>query len=356
MPRPIIATISRSALAHNLDVARRHAKGARVFAVLKANAYGHGLLRAARALSKADGYAVLDLDEAVTLRAAYPDKRILMLEGVFKESDVTAVGGRGIDVVVHSAEQIALLKSVPLQRPIDVFLKMNSGMNRLGIAPDAYRATYAVLESTPGVRAIALMTHFADADGPSGIDAQLHRFNAITAGLPGERTVANSATLLRFPMTGFDWIRPGIMLYGGSPFADRAAASLGLRPAMTLASELIGIQTLQAGDSVGYGRAFVADRPMRIGIVACGYADGYPRLAPSGTPILVDGQRTGTVGRVSMDMIAVDLTNHPNPQVGARVVLWGETLPVDEVAAAAGTIGYELLCAVAPRIPTIESQ
>ncbi len=356
MPRPIIASVSASALTHNLGVARRHAKGARMFAVLKANAYGHGLLRAARALSMADGYAVLDLDEAVTLREAYPDKRILMLEGVFKGSDVVAVGEHGIDVVAHSAEQVALLKSVRMQRPINVFLKMNSGMNRLGIASDAYLATYAMLESTPSVRTIALMTHFADADGPSGIDDQLHRFNAITAGLPGERTVANSATLLRFPMTGFDWVRPGIMLYGGSPFADHAAASLGLCPVMTLASELIGIQILQAGDSVGYGRAFVADRPMRIGIVACGYADGYPRHAPSGTPILVDGHRTGTVGRVSMDMIAVDLTHLPNAQVGARVVLWGETLPVDEVATAAGTIGYELLCAVSARVPMIESQ
>ncbi len=356
MPRPIVATISRSALAHNLEVARRHAAGARIFAVLKANGYGHGLTRSARALALADGFAVLDLQEAVTLRKGYPDKPVLMLEGVFQAADLAIVCAHGIHVVVHSAEQIALLKATGLPGPLDVFLKMNSGMNRLGIGPAAYRAAFATLKAMVNVRSVALMTHFADADGPSGIHEQLALFDRATIGLAAERTVANSAALLKYPNSGLDWVRPGIMLYGCSPFADRAAQSFGLLPVMTLSSEIIAIQALQAGDSVGYGRGFVADHPMRIGVVACGYADGYPRLAPSGTPILVDGRRTRSVGRVSMDMITVDLTDHPSAQVGTRVVLWGETLSADEVAAAAGTIGYELLCALAPRVPIIESQ
>jgi alanine racemase len=354
MPRPILATVSRAALAHNLDVARRHAAGARILAVLKANAYGHGLVRAARALAKADGFAVLDLAEAVALREEFPDKPILLLEGIFHAADLSVVGTHGIHVVVHCAKQLDLLKAWPLPGPIDVFLKMNSGMNRLGIAPAAFGSAYRALKSIRSVRSVALMTHFADADGPSGIDDQIDVFNTVTTGLVGDRSAANSAALLKHSKSGFDWVRPGIMLYGCSPFADRAAQSFGLMPVMTMASEIIAIQTIQQGDTVGYGRSFVADRAMRIGVVACGYADGYPRLAPTGTPVLVDGRRARTVGRVSMDMITVDLSDHATAQIGTRVVLWGETLPADEVAAAAGTIGYELLCAVAPRVPMVE--
>ncbi len=354
MPRPIFATVSAAALAHNLAIARRHAAGARILAVLKANAYGHGLLRAARAMQDADGFAVLDLNEAVTLREAHADKPILMLEGVFQTSDVPIVAAYGIHLVVHSPEQLSMLTAARPPGLLDVFLKLNSGMNRLGFGPADYRRVFAEIQAIPWVRSIGLMTHFADADGASGIDQQLERFKALTVGLPGERTVSNSAALLRYSGRGFDWVRPGIMLYGCSPFADRNAASLGLMPAMTLMSEIIGIQHLAAGDKVGYGGAFVAQRTMRIGVVGCGYADGYPRHAPSGTPILIGGRRSQILGRVSMDMIGVDLTDHPEAHVGTQVTLWGEGLSADEVAAAAGTISYELLCAVASRVRVIE--
>ncbi len=354
MPRPIFAQVSAAALAHNLSIARRHAAGARILAVLKANAYGHGLSRTAAAMQNTDGFAVLDLNEAVTLRDAYADTPVLMLEGVFQPADVPVVAEHAIHLVVHSPEQLSMLKATRPPGLLDVFVKLNSGMNRLGFSPPDYRRVFAEIKAIPWVRSVGLMTHFADADGAEGIDAQLERFNSLTIGLPGERTVANSAALLRYSGRGFDWVRPGIMLYGCSPFADRSAASLGLQPAMTLRSEIIGTQHLQAGDKVGYGGTFVAQRAMRIGVVGCGYADGYPRHAPSGTPILIGGRRTRTVGRVSMDMLSVDLTDHAGAGVGAQVTLWGEGLPADEVATAAGTISYELLCAVAPRVRMVE--
>ena len=354
MPRPITATIHLSALAHNLGVAKRHAGTSRIWAVLKANAYGHGLIRSSGALSKADGFAVLDLSEARALRSMHPRHPILLLEGVFRPADIAVASQHDIQLVVHSAEQLAMLQAATPNKPLAVYLKMNSGMNRLGFSPGRFQEAFRGLQALPGIRSISVMTHFADADGASGIDAQLGVFNATTAGLPGERSVANSAAILRFPACGLDWVRPGIMLYGCTPFADQSAAALGLLPAMTLASELIATQQLSPGDSVGYGRGFIADRPMRIGIIACGYADGYPRHAPSGTPVLVDGHRTQTVGRVSMDMMIADITTLPNARVGTPVTLWGEGLSADEVAVAAGTIGYELLCALAPRVPIIE--
>jgi alanine racemase len=224
-------------------------------------------------------------------------------------------------------------------------------MNRLGVAPEQAGALQRTLAAMPCVGKVSLMTHFADADRPGGAQAAMERFERATADLPGSRSLANSAAIFDVPQAHRDWIRPGIALYGASPFADRGAAALGLRAAMTLRSELVAVQALQAGDAVGYGSTFVADGPMRIGIVACGYADGYPRHAPTGTPVEVAGIRTRTLGRVSMDLLAVDLAPVPEAAVGASVELWGERVPVDEVAASAGTVGYELLCAVAPRVP-----
>lgn len=354
MPRPISAWIDRDALVHNLTIARTRAGAARVWAVLKANAYGHGLARAAQALSAADGFAVLDLQEALRLRELYRDKPILLLEGFFEPADIALLAEHDIASVVHCTEQLRMLEVAQPRTPARVFLKMNSGMNRLGIAPGEYRAAHARLRGIGSVRSIGLMTHFADADGAAGISAQLERFHAHTAKLPGERSLANSATVLRYPEAAGDWVRPGIMLYGSSPFADQSAAELGLRPAMTLSSALLAVQSLRAGERVGYAGTFVADASMRIGVVACGYADGYPRHAPTGTPVLVAGVRTRVVGRVSMDMITVDLRPVPAAQVGTPVTLWGDGLPADEVAAAAGTIAYELLCAVAPRVPMRE--
>lgn len=350
MPRPVCATVSVSALAHNLAAVRRRAPDARIWAVVKAHAYGHGLPAAIRGFAGADGLALLEFDNARRLRALGWRGPILMLEGPFGPDDVTMAGELGLSLVVHNAVQVEWLRAYD-GKVIDVWLKLNTGMNRLGVPPDEAASIQKALSMLPSVGKVSLMTHFADADRPGGAAAQLERFERATADLPGSRSLANSAALIDLPDTHRDWVRPGIMLYGSSPFGDRSAASLGLRAAMTLRAELIATQALQAGDAVGYGGTFVAPGPMRIGIVACGYADGYPRHAPTGTPIEVAGVRTRTVGRVSMDMLAVDLEPVPDAGVGASVELWGERVSVDEVAASAGTIGYELLCAVAPRVP-----
>jgi alanine racemase len=354
MPRPIRATISAGALANNLRIARDYAGGARIWAVIKANAYGHGLERAARALAAADGLAVLDFAEAARLRAAGITKPILMLEGPFTVEDVHAIHEHRLTPVIHERRQIELLGA--LRASADVYLKVNSGMNRLGFtAASVVASSYQALRAHPRVNTITLMTHFADADGATGVRAQLERFGALTKSFAGPRSLANSAALLRFAETRADWVRPGIMLYGCSPFADRDAASLGLKPAMTLTSQIIATQELAAGERVGYGLTYRAERAMRIGVVACGYADGYPRHAAVGTPVLVNAKRTRIVGRVSMDMITVDVTDMPDAGPGARVTLWGEGLSADEVAAAAGTLSYELLCALAPRVPVVEA-
>lgn len=354
MPRPIRAAISAGALAHNLSIARRHAGDARIWAVIKANAYGHGVERAARALSQADGYAVLDFQEAARLRLAGVEKPILMLEGFFKPVDLPLLSKYRLTAAVHNAEQVEWLRHARLEAPIDVYLKVNTGMNRLGFTPEALRPAYNALSGHAQVRSISLMSHFADADGTGGVHGQLERFRALCAGYDAPRSLANSAALLRFPETRGDWVRPGIMLYGCSPFADRSAESIGLKPAMTLTSELIGLQRLRAGEGTGYGFSFTAPADMMIGVVACGYADGYPRHAPSGTPILVNGVRTRIVGRVSMDMLCADITDIAGAYIGTPVTLWGEGLSADEVAASAGTISYELLCALAPRVPVTE--
>jgi alanine racemase len=358
MPRPIRASFNLSALRHNFGVVRRRAPKSKVWAVLKANAYGHGLARVARALSDADGYALLDLNDAVHLREAGSAKPILLLEGIFQPADLQIVDRYGFTVVVHDLEQILMLERAPLATQICVCLKINTGMNRLGFTGSGVRAAYSRLQASDKTAAISLMTHFADADGSVGVAAQLARFSEWTAGLQGEATLANSASILRYPETHADWVRPGIMLYGCSPFADVSAETLELQPVMTLASEIIAVQDLKAGDRVGYGGIFVAQQAMRIGVVACGYADGYPRHAPgfndSNTPVVVARKRTNTVGRVSMDMLCVDLSAIPQARVGSAVILWGEGLPADEVAACAGTVSYELLCALAARVPVVE--
>jgi len=354
MPRPIRAAISASALAHNLAVARKHAGNAKIWAVIKANAYGHGLERAARAMQAADGFAVLDFQEAARLRVAGVTKPILMLEGVFKPIDVPLLHKYALTPVIHNAAQVDMLRTAELEGEIDIYVKINSGMNRLGFTPESLGASYQALRENPRVKSITLMTHFADADGATGVKAQLEWFGEMTKSFPHKRSLANSAALLRFPEAHGEWVRPGIMLYGCSPFADRPAGTFDLKPAMTLTSELIATQHLQSGERVGYGFSYEAAAELDIGIVACGYADGYPRHAPVGTPILVNGIRTRIVGRVSMDMIMVDLSGIADAGVGTPVTLWGEGLPADEVAAAAGTLSYELLCALAPRVPVTE--
>lgn len=352
MPRPILASISLDALRQNHAVARAHAGAARIWSVLKANAYGHGLNRVAEALSPlADGFAVLDLDEAVRLRETGIRQPVLLLEGFFQTADLAVVAEYVLTAVVHSPEQIEMLACSWLPVRLPVYLKFNSGMNRLGFQAPEFRKAYEKLRAISGVGAITLMTHFAAADLEEGIAGPLGAFDALRTDLPGPASLANSAALLRYPDARGDWVRPGIMLYGGSPFARKSAQELGLRPAMTLASEIIAVQRVEPGERVGYGGLFAAQRSMRVGVVACGYADGYPRHAGTGTPILVAGHRTRTLGRVSMDMLAADLTDIPEAGTGSRVVLWGEGLPADEVASAAGTISYELFCALAGRVP-----
>lgn len=352
--RPIKARISIGALAHNLRVARSHAGGARVFAVVKANAYGHGLSRARRAFTAADGFAVLTLEEAANLRLMGVEQPILLLEGIFGADEVAACAELDLWPVLHHAAQLDWLERAPPARPLRVFLKFDSGMHRLGFPLRQHAETLARVRAMPGVAGVTLMTHFAQADESAGVAWQLRPFLAELAayGLPWSS--ANSAALLRYPDTCGAWVRPGIMLYGTSPFAELSAEELGLRPAMHLESELIGVQTLQPGEGVGYGQLFRADRSMRVGVVACGYADGYPRHAPTGTPVAVCGQRARTLGRVSMDMLCVDLSDCPQAGVGSPVELWGARIPVDAVAAAAGTTSYELLCALAARVPADE--
>jgi len=358
MPRPIEALIHRDALAHNLARARALAGGARVWAVVKANAYGHGIERAFDGLRGADGFALLDLAEAERVRALGWRGPVLLLEGCFEPRDLELCSRLNLWHTVHREAQIDWLAAHKTEQPHRVFLKLNSGMNRLGFTPQAFRSAWARLDALPQIDEISLMTHFADADGAAGVRAQLAVFERATDGLPGERTLANSAALLRHGgVTAADWVRPGIMVYGGSPdHPQHTAAHWQLQPTMTLRSQLIAVQALNAGDAVGYGSTFVATAPLRIGVVACGYADGYPRHAGSGTPVLVDGVRTRTVGRVSMDMITVDLAPLPHAAPGSEVTLWGHgphdsVLPIDEVAHAAGTVGYELMCALAPRVP-----
>jgi alanine racemase len=357
MPRPIEALIHTAALAHNLTRARAAAPNAKVWAVVKANAYGHGIERAYDGLRAADGFALLDLAEAERVRALGWRGPVLLLEGAFELRDLELCSRLDLWHVVHCSEQIDWLATHKTHTPHRVFLKMNSGMNRLGFAADTYRSAWTRLNALPQVDEITLMTHFSDADGTRGIAQQTAVFDAATRDLPGERSLANSAAALRHPAMAADWVRAGIMSYGSAPdFPEHDIAHWHLQPTMTLRSKLIATQRLAVGDSVGYGSSFTADASMTIGIAAVGYADGYPRHGATGTPVLVDGVRTRTVGRVSMDMIAVDLSAMPDAGIGSEVTLWGEgpngsRLAIDEVARAAGTIGYELMCALALRVP-----
>ncbi len=360
MPRPIQARIDVNAVQHNYLVAKHRVatpdSAAKAWAVVKADAYGHGLMRVASALREtADGFALLEIEAAVALRDAGFRQPILLLEGFFEPVDLPVCAEYGLTVAVHRIEQLHMIQAAALPVRMPIYIKLNTGMNRLGFTPDQIPVLRQELARNTAVGPATLMMHFAEADGGRGIDWQLERFHRMTEGWNLPVCMANSAAIMRYPLTGHDWVRPGIMLYGASPFADVSAESLGLRPVMTLSSRILAVQEIQPGERVGYGGTFEAVRTSRIGIVACGYADGYPRHAPSGTPILVNGRRTKTVGRVSMDMLACDLTDIPEAGVDSPVVLWGEGMPADEVAAAAGTISYELFCALARRVPIVET-
>jgi len=359
MSRPIQASIDLSAIRHNYLVARRHAAipGGQVkaWAVVKADAYGHGLMRVANALREvADGFALLEIEAAVALRDAGFRQPILLLEGFFDPEELPVCAEYGLTIAIHRLEQLRVIREAALPVRLPIYLKLNTGMNRLGFTPEDIHDLKRELAESSAVSSVTLMTHFAESDGARGVEWQLERFHRMTEGWNLPVSMANSAAILHHPQTQRGWVRPGIMIYGGSPFADVDACSLDLKPAMTLSSRIIAVQEIQPGERVGYGGAFEATRPTRVGIVACGYADGYPRHAPSGSPILVNGKRTVTLGRVSMDMLACDLTDLPEAGVDSPVVLWGAGLPADDVAAAAGTISYELFCALARRVPVVE--
>jgi alanine racemase len=356
MPRPIHARIHVSALRNNLAVVRAHAPSARVWSVIKANAYGHGIRNVYEGLRGTDGFALLDLDEALLLRSLGWQGPVLLLEGFFSTRDLDLVSRHHLASVVHNEEQLRLLEAHRGRRAIEVLLKINTGMNRLGFAPSQLQDVWTRLSALPFVSGITLMSHFANADESDGVAHQLSTFEKARAGIPGPASLANSAAILWHPATHHDWVRPGIILYGASPTGRQAdIAASGLQATMSLCSELIAVQDVARGDTVGYGSTYTASRKTRIGIVACGYADGYPRHARGSgrerTPVLVNGQRCRLAGRVSMDMLAVELPAHCDAGPGSPVTLWGPGLPIDEVAASAGTIGYELMCALAPRIP-----
>ncbi len=352
--RPLVATIDLSAIAHNYAVAQRCAPGRQVFAVVKANAYGHGAREVVTALHDvADGFAVASLEEAAEVRALHGEARILLLQGCFAAQDYLFAAQLGLDVVLHTEVQAQQLLEAQLTRPLNVWLKLDSGMHRLGFSAEALREWHARLNGVAQVAELNLLSHFACADerGSEMSELQLECFLDLLDLDFAQRSLANSAAILTIPAAHMDWLRPGIMLYGATPFADLSAAELGVRPAMSLTAQLIACRDIAPGEGVGYGGAWRAERASRIGTVSCGYADGYPRHAPSGTPVLINGQRVPLVGRVSMDMLTVDLTDMPSAREGDAVELWGAQLPVDEVAKAAGTIGYELLSKVTARVP-----
>lgn len=352
MTRPSQALIDLSALRHNYALARA-IHGGRALAVLKANAYGHGAIPCAKALADSvDGFAVAFVAEALELRAQGIHQPILVLEGCFDQQDLEAARAHDLWIVVHQASQIDSIERTALEASsLNVWLKVDSGMHRAGFEPEQVQKAYARLKSCKGVSRITLMTHFACADEPDKLKTvqQIQVFDAATQGLEGERSLCNSGGILAWPTAHRDWARPGILLYGADPMPTR---DHGLKPVMTLQSQVFSVRTLASGETLGYGATFTAQKPTRVGLVAIGYADGYPRCAPTGTPIAVDGHLTRTIGRVSMDMMTIDLTDLPQAGIGSSVECWGSTVDINDVAQKAGTISYELLCNL-KRVPKI---
>jgi alanine racemase len=347
------AVIDRRALKDNLNYIRTLAPNSKVMAVVKANGYGHGLLETALTLEQADSFGVARISEALTLRAGGIVKPILLLEGFLFEKELPILVANSIETVVHSVEQIEALEQAKLIHPIVVWLKMDTGMHRLGVRPEQVDEFYQRLSRCPNVvQPINLMSHFSRADEPDcdATPRQISTFARLTAAKPGERSLAASGGILLWPASHYDWIRPGIITYGASPLADKSARELGLRPAMTLKSSLIAVRDHKAGEPVGYNAMWTSERDTRLGVVAIGYGDGYPRCAPSGTPVWINGRLVPIVGRVSMDMISVDLGPQATERVGDEAVLWGEQLPVEKVAEYTGVSAYELLTKLTGRV------
>lgn len=344
--RPAHALIDLDALRHNYRLAKSLG-GRRALAVLKANAYGHGAVACARALAdEADAFAVACIEEALELRAAGIQQPILLLEGWFEASELPLIVEHQLWSVVHHQQQVQELLGAQLGTPLPIWLKLDSGMHRVGFDPAEYAAVWRQLERSQNVASLTSLTHFSRADEPSSgrTETQLETFERATQGLNGPTSLCNSSGVLAWPQAHGDWLRPGVMLYGATPFEFAQEHAARLKPVMQLQSKIIAVRELAAGEPIGYGSRFITQRPTRVGVVAMGYADGYPRHAADGTPVLVDGQRTQLIGRVSMDMLTLDLTDLPHSGLGSAVRLWGEGLNASEVALHAGTIAYQLFC------------
>ncbi|WP_421621770.1 alanine racemase [Alkalilimnicola ehrlichii] len=352
--RPTRARIRLEALRHNYRLLRSSAPGARVMAVIKADGYGHGIDRVARTLAgEADCFAVSGVDEAIPIRATGATQPVVLLGGFFAAAEIPLHVREGFQPVVHSWWQVEALAAAGHHDPLDIWIKVDSGMHRLGFLPGEVAEVHRRLTALPNLRQIGFLTHLAEADdrdSPRTLE-QLRVFDQACAGLPGPRSAANSAGTLGWPAAHYDWVRPGISLYGASPFIDQGRPRPDLRPVMTLESGLISVKRLPAGAPIGYGSTWRCPEAMPVGVVAIGYGDGYPRHAPSGTPVRVDGVESQLLGRVSMDLITVDLRPCPEARPGAPVVLWGDGLPAETIAERAGTIAYELYCQVTPRAP-----
>ncbi len=355
MSRPIRAEIRRSSLQHNLQRVRIVAPHSKVMVAIKANAYGHGMPCVAHALLETDAFAVASIDEAIILRESAVHKDIVLLEGMFSADELLLVQAYGVELVVHCAQQVEWLESAQVKKPLIIWLKVDTGMHRIGIKPSDFNELHQRLSDCDAVAEVRFMTHFACADETNNpaTAQQIKAFADCLGETEGQRSLANSAGILAHTESHADWVRPGIMLYGSSSVQGETAESLGLEPVMTLKSRLIAVNDCRKGDSVGYGADWTCPEDMRAGVVACGYGDGYPRHANESTPVLVNGQRTKLIGRVSMDMITVDLRGI-DAQQGDEVVLWGDGLPADEVAQSVGTIAYELFCHVTARVPFVE--
>ncbi|MEW5837041.1 MAG: alanine racemase [Pseudomonadota bacterium] len=361
MSRTTVATIHLGALRHNLALIQRAAAPAKVMAVVKADAYGHGLERVARALDgQAEAFAVAALGDGLRLRAAGHRQRIAVLSGPDQPGDIAEMQRLGLDAAIHHEAQLAwLAEASPRRGRLRVWIKVDSGMHRLGFAPERVAAVHAQLAAMPGIDPqIGLLTHFAESEvfGGEVTRAQIDRFNAATAGLDGPRSLANSAGLLGWPEARADWVRTGGLLYGLSVVDGRSGGDFGYRPAMTLSTRLIAINRVRAGERIGYNGTWTCPEDMPVGVAAIGYGDGYPRSAAAGTPVLVGDRRVPLVGRVSMDLITLDLREAPDARVGDRVTLWGPELPVETIAAQAGTISYDLTCGMTRRVLFVEDE
>jgi alanine racemase len=352
------ALINIGALRENLRKVKSIAPGSKVMSVIKANAYGHGLIRVAGGLSESDAFAVARTQEGIELRKAGFTQRIAVLQGFFDQDELAIYGKLSLEPVVHSAWQVDLLQSRTRGYPLKVWLKVDTGMSRLGVHPNEVEALHQRLQKCKTVHGpVSMMTHLANADSLDDpfTNRQIARFNELTADPEGERGLANSAGVLGWSDAHAEWVRPGIILYGISPFAGKTGKQEGLHPVMTLRSRIISIKDVEPGTRVGYGGDWVAGRKTKLGVAAIGYGDGYPRMARSGTPVLVRGQRVPLAGRVSMDMITIDLTDCPGAQIGDLVTLWGEGLPVELIAEYANTIPYDLVCGITRRVQVIET-